>query len=416
MNEPTATSPLAGVRVIDMTYALAGPFCTLLLASLGAQVIKVEAPAGGDLARANPPYLGPNGISLTRSGEDDLSISVLNRNRNKQSITLDLKSEDGRALFHRLIETGDVFVQNLGDGVADRLGADYDTLQRINPRLVYCSIGGLGDDSPFKGLKVMDILVQALSGIMDVTGEPGGPPMRVGIPIGDLCGPLFAVSAILAGLRVAERDGIGQRISVNLVDALAALVAVEHFDALASVGLQIRTGNSHARLSPFGMYRCIDGYIAIAALTDDWFARLAAAIGRSDIVSDARFASRPARVKYSAELDQVIEAWTREQTTDTAVKILLGEADVPTAPVRSVNDVLADESLRASGAVASLRHPDLPVHAPVTGSGVPWHFSVSTVGLRRPAARLGGDNDTVYRELLGLGPDELADLRLRQVI
>ena len=416
MKGPTSTGPLTGIRVIDMTYALAGPFCTLLLAGLGAEVIKVEAPSGGDLARANPPFLGPNGISLTAAGPDDLSISVLNRNRNKRSVTLDLKSRDGRQLLHRLIGTGDVFVQNLGDGVADRLGADYASLQQVNPRLVYCSIAGLGDGSPFKGLKVMDILVQALSGIMDVTGEQDGRPTRVGIPIGDLCGPLFAVSAILAALRVAERDGIGQQISVNLVDALASLVAVEHFDALGSTGFQIRSGNSHSRLAPFGVYRCLDGYIAIAAPTDEWFLRLAAAIGRSDIINDARFSSRSARAKYSADLDGVIEAWTSEQTTADALQVLFGQASVPAAPVRSVNEVLSDESLHLSGAVSDLCHPDLPIHAPITGSGLPWNFSVSSVGLHRPAPRLGADNDAVYRDLLGLSPDDLAELRRRRVI
>jgi len=416
MNEGDTNSPLAGVRVIDMTYALAGPFCTLILAGLGAEVIKVEAPVSGDLARTNPPFLGPRGVSVGVSSPNDVSISVLDRNRNKKSITLNLKSEKGRQLFHQLVGMADVFVQNLGEGVVDRLGADYASLQTINKRLVYCSIVGLNDKSPFKGLKVMDILVQALSGVMDVTGEPGGPPMRVGITIGDLCGPLFAVGAILAALRVAERNGTGQYISVSLVDALASLVAVEHFDALERSGIPIRSGNSHPRLAPFGVYRCLDGYIAIAALLDEWFVQLAHAIGRSDILEDARFSSRSARVQHAAELDRIIEVWTEKQTTANVFQVLFHEGGIPAAPVRSVSEVLSDESLHSSGAVVKLAHPGLSIQEPITGFGLPCNFSVSKVGLQQPAPSLGADNKTVYQDLLGLDQNELEELRRRGVI
>jgi crotonobetainyl-CoA:carnitine CoA-transferase CaiB-like acyl-CoA transferase len=416
MAEAVIEGPLAGVRVVDMTSALAGPFCTLLLASMGAEVIKIEAPGGSDLARTNPPYVGRDGLHLGSYGADEISVFLLNRTRNKQSITLDVKSPAGKEMLYELVKVSDVFVQNLSDGAVDRMGADYKTLRALNEGLVYCSIFGVSDDSPFAGLKVMDILVQALSGIMDVTGDPGGPPMRVGIPIGDLCGPLFAVSGILAALRVSERTGVGQKVSVSLVDALASLVAAEHFDALSSVGIAARSGNSHSRLAPFGVYPCRDGFVAIAAVMDEWFAPLARAIGREDLVSDERFTTRAARVDHSAKLDELIVTWTKVRSKDEVVRVLFTVAGVPTAPVRSVGDVLTDESLRRSGAIVPLRHPDPTVQVGVAGSGVPWRFSMSPVGLDRPAPRLGADNEAVYGGLLGLGPGELARLRREGVI
>lgn len=416
MAEPMTEGPLTGVRIVDMTSALAGPFCTLLLASMGAEVIKIEAPGGRDLARTNPPYVGRSGLHLASSEEDEMSVFLLNRTRNKRSVTLDVKSEAGKEMLYGLVKRSQVFVQNLSDGAVERMGADYETLRAVNESLVYCSIVGVSEDSPYAGLKVMDILVQALSGIMDVTGEPEMPPMRVGIPIGDLCAPLFAVGAILAALRVSERTGLGQKVSVSLVDALTSLVAVEHFDALAKVGIATRSGNSHARLAPFGVYACRDGFVAIAAVMDEWFAPLARAIGRADLVADGRFATRGARADHSGELDKLITAWTKQRSKDEVVRLLFTVAGVPTAPVRAVGEALADESLQRNGTVTALRHPDPCVHVGVAGSGVPWRFSMSTVGLDRPAPRLGADNDTVYGELLGLGPQELAGLRRQKVI
>jgi crotonobetainyl-CoA:carnitine CoA-transferase CaiB-like acyl-CoA transferase len=408
--------PLAGVRVVDMTSALAGPFCTLLLASMGAEVIKIEAPWGGDLARTNPPYLGRRGLHLDRTDPDEMSLFLLNRTRNKRSVTLDAKSPTGREILHKLVRVSDVFVQNLSDGAVERMAADYKTLSALNRRLVYCTIDGVSGDSPFAGLKIMDILVQALSGIMDVTGEPGQSPTRVGIPIGDLCAPLFAVSGILAALRVSERTGVGQKISVSLVDALASLIALEHFDALESVGIPVRSGNSHARLAPFGVYPCRDGFVAIAAVLDQWFVPLARAIGREDLISDEHFASRAARADYSAELDEVIVEWTKSRSRDDVVHSLFNVAGVPTAPVRTVADVLRDQSLRQGGAIVALSHPDGSVETDLTGSGVPWRFSMSKVALDRPAPRLGADNDAVYGELLGLDEEALTRLRREKVI
>ena len=248
------TRPLEGIRVLDLTVALAGPYCSLLLAGMGAEVIKIEGPNGGDIARTNPPYFGPDGFHFDRMEEGDVSISILARARNKKSITLDLKTESGREIFMRLVKLSDVMVENLSDGAAARLGVGYDVVRAANKKIVYASISGLGDPSPFPGLKVMDIIVQALSGIMSATGMPDGPPIRVGIPIADLLAPLYATSGILAALLQRGRTGVGQHVKVSMLDCLASLLAVDHFDVYQRAGLSPRTGNFKHRAAPFGLY------------------------------------------------------------------------------------------------------------------------------------------------------------------
>lgn len=409
-------APLEGVRVVDMTSALAGPFCTLLLAGLGADVIKIEAPGGSDLARSNAPYIGPSGVHMQPLDPQDLSVFFLNRSRNKRSVTLDAKSPTGRALLYRLIERSDVFVQNLSLSTVERLGADYESLRKINGKLIYCSILGVDKESPFAGMKVVDILIQALSGIMDVTGEPGTPPMRVGIPIGDFCAPLFALSGILAALHMRERTGRGQELSVSLVDALASLVAAEQFDALEAVGIPSRTGNSHARLAPFGVYPCEDGYVAVAAMHDNWFVSLVDAMGRSYLAADPRFSTRAARALHGSELDEIVTNWTRERSQEQVLSLLTAKGGVPSVAVRSIGDVISDYALQENGALVPLHHPNSDVNSRLMGSGLPWHFSDSSVDLNRPAPWLGADNSAVYGALLGLSDEELQTLSNRGVI
>ncbi|WP_166459584.1 CaiB/BaiF CoA transferase family protein [Amycolatopsis pithecellobii] len=416
MTRDFRTRPLEGLRVLDMTSALAGPFCTLLLGSLGAEVIKIERPGGGDLARSNPPYVGPNGIHLHAESPDDHSVSLLNRSRNKRSLTLDASTPQGRDVLHDLVRRSDVFVQSLSSGTVQKLGADYETLHKINPRLVYCSIDGVSPDSTFASTKIMDIIIQALSGVMDVTGEPGTPPMRVGVPIGDLVAPMFAVSGILAALRVVDREGVGQNVTVGLVESLALLVALEHFDASAAVGLPKRSGNSHSRLAPFGVYECKDGHMAIAALLDPWFRALTKAMDHPELVRDERFSSRGRRVKFSSELDQIIQGWTLLRSKAEVWEVLSEQHGVPCAPVRTVEEVLDDASLHARNILVDLPHPDPEVSTALVGSGVPWQFSRSEVSLKQPAPRLGQDTAALLHDVLGLGEDEVAALRTAGVI
>lgn len=404
---------LSDLRVLDLSIALAGPFCTLNLAGMGAEVIRVESPGGNDLARWNPPYVGSRGIHFGRPEGDDMSVSTMNRARNKKSITLNLKAEVGRNLFFRLARRADVVVENLSEGTATRLGVGYDALREANPRIIYCSISGLGENSPTPELKSMDIIVQALAGVMDVTGFEDGPPVRVGIPIGDLAAPLYATSGILAALWYRERTGRGQHLDISLVDCLAALVATEHFDAF---GFPPRSGNFHNRLTPFGVYKALDGYVAIGAVTDQWAALLFDAMGNPALADDPRFSERGPRVVNADVLNQMIEGWTQALTREQIVDELYEKRRVPAVPVRGPREVVQDKRLESRGAVVPLLHPTLGDAQSVKGTGMPIGFSEGRSGFDRAAPLLGQHNDEIYRELLGLSEAELAAHRRDGII
>lgn len=410
MTHQTAPRPLAGITVLDMTVALSGPYCTLLLAGLGAEVIKVEAPQGGDIARFNPPFSGPDGIHMGPMGEGDVSLSILARARSKKSISLDLKSPRGQALFRDLARHADVIVENMSDGTTERLGVDHTSIRAINPRLVYCSITGLGRPNPYPGVKAMDITVQALSGVMDTTGEGDGPPMRFGLPISDLLAPLYATIGIQAALRQRETTGQGQNIVISMLDCLASLLPFEHFDVFRRAGFPARSGNHHNRLAPFGVYATQDGHVSIAAANDAWTASIFDAMGQPDLIQDPRFASRGPRAVNATVLNTLIEDWTRSQTTAAVIDALQVQRGVPCVPVRTAPEVLADPALFASGALQHLSHPERGALDAVAG-GIPIRMSGSTVGLDAPAPLLGHDNADVYGRLLGLDPAALAALK-----
>ena len=284
--------PLEGVTVLDMTVALAGPFATLLLAGLGARVIKIENPAGGDTSRSNAPYLGKNGATLTRENEDDVSISALNRLRNKLSITLNLKAPEAREVFADLVKQADVAVENFSRGTLERLGAGYAYASKINPRIIYCSITGFGSAGDPGSGKAMDTIIQALSGVMLTSGEPDDPPVRVGVPFADLCAPLFGVIGVLAALHQVKNTGIGQHVDISMLGALTMMVACESYDILERCGVPLRTGQTVPRLAPFGIYPTRDGFVAVCAPTDLFAESLFIAMGRPELATGDRFATR----------------------------------------------------------------------------------------------------------------------------
>jgi crotonobetainyl-CoA:carnitine CoA-transferase CaiB-like acyl-CoA transferase len=410
-----APRPLEGLRVLDLTVALAGPYGTLVLAGLGAEVIKVEAPKGGDIARFNPPFYGKDGIHFGRVEPGDVSLSILARARNKRSISLDLKAERGRAIFHELAKSADVIVENMSDGTVERLGVDYATIAAINPRIVYCSITGLGRPSPFPGIKAMDITVQALSGVMDTTGHADGPPLRFGLPISDILAPLYGVIGVLAALRQREATGRGQHVVVSMLDAMASLLPFEHFDVFQRHGFPPRTGNHHARLAPFGVFRTADGFVSIAAATDEWAGLIFEAIGRPELIEDPRFATRGPRAVNADLVNATIEAWTSQRPSAEVIEELAAKRGVAAVPVRTALEVIADPHLRATGAIQTLAHPDAG-QIDAAGGGVPIRMSASTIGLDRPAPKLGADNAAIYAALLGLSDEEIARLEADGVI
>jgi crotonobetainyl-CoA:carnitine CoA-transferase CaiB-like acyl-CoA transferase len=409
--------PLDGLLVLDLTLYLSGPFATQILGGLGARVIKVEQPGRGDPIRATPPYYGPRGIHSARPGAGDLSLSVLKRNRNKESVTLNLKHEQGRALLCDLARRADVLVENFAPGVTARLGIDEATLRALNPRLVYCSISGFGQAGPYRGLPAYDIVVQAMSGLMTSTGEPDGPPTRSGPSFADLTAGLYGTIGILAALHQRDRDpaGRGQWVDVAMLDSLFSLVFDEALDVQVARGDAPRTGNRRPRLTPFGVYEAADGFLAICAVTDAQVAALFRAMGRPELATDPRFATLEARVARPAEVDALVEAWTLPRAKADLWRAL-EEAHIPAGPVADIPDLLADPQLRERGMIGPLLHPTAGPAPDAIVAGLPLKFSRAAAALDRPAPALGQDTARVYGELLGLGLDQLADLRARGVI
>ena len=406
--------PLDGVTVIDLTIALAGPYATLLLAGLGATVIKVEGP-GGDRSRANPPYVGRDGLVPRRRHPDDVSVSFLERSRGKQSVTLNLKHPRGREVFADLARTAHVVVENFSPGTADRLGVGFAAVHEVNPRAVYCSITGFGSGGEPGSGKAMDAIIQALSGAMLTSGEPDDPPVRVGIPLADLSAPLFAVIGILAALRQAEATGQGQHVDVSMLGSLTALVAAEQSHLAEALGRPTRTGRFLPRLAPFGVFAAADGWVAIAAPEDAFARGVLDAIERADLLTDDRFGTRDDRVQNAIELHQLIEEWTARHSTVEAVARLHANG-VPSAPVRSPAEALRDPGLLARGDLAELRHPRYGGADGVTGGGLPIHLSHVDTGFSQRVPELGEDNDSVYRGLLGYDDRLLTELRRQGVV
>lgn len=407
--------PLDGIRVLDLTVALAGPYGSMMLGGMGAEVIRVEAPGGGDIARTNPPYVGNRSIHFGQREDGDVSLTILNRARNKKSITLDLKSDPGRELFMRLAEQADVVIENFSEGATARLGIDYEQVRQRNPRIVYASIKAMGEPSAFPGLKGMDIIIQALSGIMEVTGFADGPPTRCGLPIADLVAPMYAVNGILAALIHRGRTGEGQSVQVSMLDCLASWVAEEHFDVMGRAGYPSRTGNCHDRLAPFGVYPALDGQVAIVAFQPDWMRGLLEAIGEPALRDDPRFSGRGPRMRNAAALNEIIAAWTRQRGTAEVVRELLERRGVPCAPVRKPDEVLHDHRLHDSGALVKLVHPDFG-EVDAVGMGLPIRFSATPSQFDQPAMTLGGANEEIYCGLLELDPKELEALQEMRIV
>lgn len=405
--------PLEGIRVIDMTVALAGPYASMLLGGLGAEVIRIEAPGGSDLGRSNPPFMGPDGVKFGQQGADDVSLTLLNRARNKMSTTLNVKDPEGQALLAQLVRKSDVLIENLSEGATERLGIDYPRIRDINKSIIYASIKAFGEPSKYKNLKGMDILVQALSGLMEVTGEESGPPMRCGLPVADLLAPIYMVNGILSALIYRGKTGKGQKIQVSMLDCLSSWVAEEHFDVLAQAGFRMRTGNNHERLVPFGTYQCLDGYIAIAAVHPDWFGGLLDAMGKSELKQDPRFADRGSRMNHAADLNAMISSWTRDKTVAAVEQNLVQERGVPAARVRTPLEMLQDEDLLHNGAITRLQTPD---GGSAMGMGLPIRFSECQAQFDVPAQALGQSNASVYGEILGISSADIKRLESKGVI
>lgn len=415
MTEPLER-PLADVTVLDLTSALAGPFCTLQLAGLGARVIKVEPPGAGDGNRNQPPYLGRDGVSRVRRHADDMSIGFLNRSRNKLSITLDLKAPGAAVVFADLVRVSDVVMNNFSPGTAARLGVDFEQVHRINPRAVYCALSGFGQAGGKGRDRAFDTIIQALSGLMMTSGEQGSAPVKIGIPIADTVAPLFATIGILAALNQSRRTGVGQQLDVSMLGALTALVSCEPFAALEQVGIPVRTGETVPRLAPFGIYRARDAHVALCAGNDRLFALLAKEMGRPELADASMFATRDSRAEHWQQVDALVTDWVRDQNVADVVE-RLAVAGVPAAPVRGPVEAAGDPEVVRRGETEPLTHPGYPdASGDLRAPGVPIVFSGSTTGFDTPAPQLGEHNQQIFGDLLGYDDEQLAALRAAGVI
>ena len=389
------TLPLAGYRVLELTHLVAGPVCGMLLADLGADVVKVEAPEGGDIARTvYDPLLG---------GDSAVFHTV---NRNKRSVALDLRRPEGRAAFTRLVAGADVVVEAYRGGVAERLGIDYAALAAVNPRLVYCSLSAFGPEGPWRDKPGLDMLVQALSGLMAVTGEPGGGPVLCGAPVLDTLGAFQAATGVLTALLHRERTGEGQRVDVSLL-AGALLAHAARLSVFLVTGEEPgRQGSAHPYLVPFQAFAAQDGWIYVAAWVDRLWEPFCAALERPALAADPRFATRADRLRHRDALVAEVAPVFRARTVQEWMA-QLEKHDVLCAPVNRYRDLADDPVVRASGMLVSQEHPRA---GRLTTFATPIRLSRTPGGIRAPAPALGEHTDAVLREA-GLAPEEIARLR-----
>lgn len=389
---------LNGIKVIDLTRVLAGPFCTMILGDLGADVIKIEAPEG-DEARNFGPFV---------KGESAYFMSI---NRNKRSMVLNLKDPRGREILKELVRQADVLVENFRPGTTAKLGISYEELYPLNPRLIYASCSGFGQTGPYRGRPAYDIIIQAMGGIMSITGQPGGEPTRVGASIGDITAALFTVIGILAALAERERSGKGQYIDISMLDCQVAILenAIARYSVAGEVPKPI--GNRHPSITPFTTLRTRDGYIVIAVGNDNLWRKFCEAVKRPDLIDDPRFKTNPLRTQNWDELYPILCSIFSEYTSEEALAVMEA-AGVPCGPLQDVGQVFHDPQIRH-------REMVLPIEHPVAGSlwmaGTPLKLSRTPGKIARPAPTLGRDTYAILREM-GYSESQLKELEAEGVI
>ena len=406
--------PLEGIVVLDLTRFLAGPYCTLLLAGLGADVIRVEPP-GGDQYRERSPFGGAKGANLSRQADDDIGMTVLHRWRNKKSVTLNLRDPRGVEMLLKMCARADVLVENYLPGTLERMGLGYPTLEAANPRLVVCSISGFGQTGPNRDWRAFDPIVQAMSGVSSVTGFADKPPVRAGAAISDTSASLYGTIGILAALQARQKTGKGDWIDVSMLDGTFFLLA-EVLEYVTSGIEPVRRGNGHQGAVPFNTYQAKDGWVSVCVVTTEEWMHLLGAMGKTELAADPRFAANPhSRYAHRDDIDALIGGWVAERTVGEAIETLQKHR-VPAGPVRTLPEVFADEGMRAREMVVGLEHP---THGPIPGAlgaGMPIKFQRHAAGFDAPAPLLGAHNAEVYERLLGLNREELAKLAAEGVI
>ena len=395
---PSSSLSLDGIRVIDLSRVIAGPWCGALLGDLGADVIKVEDVGPGDESRTWPPH------------KDGEAAAYLLFNRNKRGIALDLKTPEAVEVVKRLVKTADVVIENFRTGTMESFGLGYDVLSQINPRLIYCSVSAFGRTGPRKDSPGYEALMQAFSGIMSITGEPGGQPVRAGVSFLDLTTGILCALGVSNAIIQRQKTGLGQRVDGSLLETAVSLLAFHAEGYLLTGALPRALGSGHPSLSPYRNFKCRDGqWIFIAAANDRFWQKLAKALDLDDLAADPRFEKNQGRVANRVELEGFLEQTIGTLEREPLLK-RLEEADVPATPVNTVDQVMNDPQTAERGIVQRAMHPKLG-EIPVVGT--PLHFSRMSPGVRRAAPLRGEHTDTVLTDL-GYSPAEIRTLRAKK--
>jgi len=374
---------LSGIRVVDLTRILAGPFCTLLLADLGAEVIKIESPKGGDPVRHQGAI------------RDGLSWYFAQFNRNKKSVVLDLYTAEGKDTLARLLRTADVVVENYRPGVFASMGFDAGRLRELNPRLIHASVNGYGSTGPYADRPSFDFIAQAMSGFMSVNGAQDTDPMRAAPPLSDLIAGLYCAFGVVSALQSRERTGLGQEVESSLTNGLISMLAYLSAEYLATDRLPQRTGNNHPIVAPYGLFRAADGMVAVAPSTDTFVRRFLGVLGLSQILEEPRFRTNADRVTHREELNAIINRVTGARTVDHWISEI-NAGGCPCGRVQDLAEVFSDPQVLAQDMLLEVDHPG---HGTVRMTGFPVKLSATPALVRRPAPELGADTEAVLGSL-----------------